>query len=44
MEENKKRLMEAINRNFDESGEILVRAEYEESARTEQEERDEQLC
>ena len=41
MNENKKRLTETVNRNFEEGGEIVVRVDYEESPRTEREERGE---
>lgn len=41
MEGNKNRQMETIRRNFEEGGEIALKAEYEESQRTEQEENDE---
>lgn len=41
MDGNKNRQMETIRRNFEEGGEIVLKAEYEESQRTEREENDE---
>ena len=36
MNENKNRLTETVNRNFEEGGEIAVKIDYEESPRAEQ--------
>lgn len=42
--EKKKRLMETISQNFEEAGEIVLKAEYEESQKTEPEANDAPTC